>query len=68
MEPLVINLGNKVKAQIILTFQQMAEDTYIPPKTSEVSLRERALPLALKFISLLFPFKLLLLIALRGHC
>lgn len=53
MEPLVINLGNKVKAQIILSFQQMAEDTYIPPKTSEVSLRESTLPLALKFISLL---------------
>lgn len=46
MEPLVTNLGNQInhtvlsKAKTILTFQQMAENTYIPPKTFEINLRE----------------------------
>lgn len=47
MEPLVINLGNKVytvlsKAKTILKFQQMAENTYIPPKTFEINLKENS--------------------------
>jgi len=46
VEPLVINLGNKVnytdlsKAKTILKCQQMAENSYMTPKTFEINLKE----------------------------